>query len=195
MVSKLDELGLREKTLVLFTCDNGTAAGVKSVLNGRVIIGAKGKPTDAGNHVSFIANWPGIIPAGKVNRDLINFSDFLPTVCETAGVAIPTRLKIDGQSFLPQLRGMKGNPCKWTYCWYSRNGGMKGDEYARNQHYKLHRDGRFIDVAKDPLEQRPLDTGTLVLGARQTHSMLQKVLDDKSGTRKKYDLKKYRNKG
>jgi len=90
---------------------------VKSVLNGRVIIGAKGKLTDAGNHVPFIANWPGIIPAGKVNRDLIDFSDFLPTVCETASVAIPTRFKIDGQSLLPQLRGMKGNPRKWTYCW------------------------------------------------------------------------------
>ena len=103
-------------------------------------------------------------------------------------------MKIDGHSFLPQLRGKTGNPREWTYCWYSRNGGMKGDEYARTQRYKLHRDGRFIDVAADPLEVNPLDTGKLGAATRKTRAMLQKVLAEKKGTRTRFDLKKYKKK-
>ena len=194
LVAKLEELGLRENTLVLFTGDNGTAVGVESILNGKVVIGAKGRPIDAGNHVPFIANWPGTIPAGKANRDLVDFSDFLPTICNTIGAGVPANLKIDGRSFLPQLHGKKGNPREWTYCWYSRNGGMKGDEYARTQRYKLHRDGRFIDVANDPLEIKPLDTGKLEAAQRKTLAMLQSVLAEKEDTRTRFDLKKYKTK-
>ena len=194
LVAKLEELGLRENTLVLFTGDNGTAVGVESILNGKVVIGAKGRPIDAGNHVPFIANWPGTIPAGKVNRDLVDFSDFLPTICNTIGAGVPANLKIDGRSFLPQLHSKKGNPREWIYCWYSRNGGMKGDEYARTQRYKLHRDGRFIDVANDPLEIKPLDTGKLEAAQRKTLAMLQSVLAEKEDTRTRFDLKKHKTK-
>ena len=194
LVAKLEELGLRDNTLVMFIGDNGTAVGVESILNGKVVIGAKGQPIDTGNHVPFIANWPGTIPAGKVNRDLVDFSDFLPTICDTIGATVPAKLKIDGRSFLPQLNGKTGSPRKWTYCWYSRNGGMKGDEYARTQRYKLHRDDRLIDVANDPLEVNPLDTGKLNAATRKTFAMLQKVLAEKKGTRTRFDLKKYKKK-
>jgi len=194
LVGKLEELGLCENTLVLFTGDNGTAVGVESILNGKVVIGAKGRPIDAGNHVPFIANWPGTIPAGRVNRDLVDFSDFLPTICGTIDAGVPSSLKIDGRSFLPQLHGKTGDPREWTYCWYSRNGGMKGDEYARTQRYKLHRDGRFIDVANDPLEVKPLDIGKLGDVQLKTLAKLQKVLAEKKGTRTKFDLKKHKKK-
>ena len=107
---------------------------------------------------------------------------------------MPAKLKIDGQSFLPQLNGKTGSPRKWTYCWYSRNCGMKGDEYARPQRYKLHRDDRLIDVANDPLEVNPLDTGKLNAATRKTFAMLQKVLAEKKGTRTWFDLKKYKKK-
>ena len=194
LVAKLEQLGLRDNTLVMFIGDNGTAVGVESILNGKVVVGAKGQLIDTGNHVPFIANWPGTIPAGKVNRDLVDFSDFLPTICDTIGATVPAKLKIDGQSFLPQLNGKTGSPRKWTYCWYSRNGGMKGDEYARTQRYKLHRDDRLIDVANDPLEVNPLDTGKLNAATRKTFAMLQKVLAEKKGTRTWFDLKKYKKK-
>lgn len=62
------------------------------------------------------------------------------------------------------------------------------------QRYKLHRDGRFIDVANDPLEVKPLDTGRLGNAQRKTLAMLQNVLDEKEGTRTRFDLKKYKTK-
>lgn len=156
IVAKLDELGLRENTLVLFTGDNGTGHGITSTLNGKPINGGKGETTDAGTHVPLIANWSGVIPAGKVNGDLVDFSDFLPTFCDAAGVAIPEGLTIDGHSILTQLYGQSGTPREWAYCWYRRGGGGKAAVWARTQRYKLYASGEFYDVPADPAEKSPL---------------------------------------
>lgn len=99
LIAKLDALGLRENTLVLFTGDNGTGRGMVSKLGDKTVIGGKGLTTDAGMHVPFIASWPGKIPAGKASRDLVAFCDFLPTLLEVSGAKAPEGLKLDGQSF------------------------------------------------------------------------------------------------
>ena len=54
-------------------------------------------PTDAGTRVPLIANWPGVAPRGVVSRDLVDFTDFLPTLCDAAGTSAPAELKIDGR--------------------------------------------------------------------------------------------------
>jgi arylsulfatase A len=133
--------------------------------------------TDAGTRVPFIANWSGVIPKGKVSRDLVDFSDFLPTFCKAAGVAVPPALNVDGRSFLAQLRGQKGDPREWIYCWYSRNGAGSGREWARNQRYKLYRKGGFYDVSKDVLEKKPLPTDELTADQKKAYAMLRKALD------------------
>ncbi len=175
IVAKLDELGIRENTLVLFTGDNGTAGAIRSEWNGRPIQGGKGQMTDAGTRVPLIASWPGTIPPGRVFSDLVDFSDFLPTLCDAAGVAVPAALKIDGRSFLPQLKGQTGNPRDWIYCWYSRGGGPRAEEWARTQRYKLYRTGKFYDVSADQLEETPLTE--LSAEAKQVKASLQQVLD------------------
>ena len=177
ILSKLDELGLRDRTMVLFTGDNGTDKPVVSTMKGRKVVGGKGSMTDAGTRAPFIANWPGVIPKGKVSQDLVDFSDFSPTLCQAAGVTAPAALNVDGRSFLPQLRGEKGKPREWIYCWYSRNGGPNGREWARNQRYKLYRKGGFYDVSKDVLEKTPLAADELSADARQARAMLRKALD------------------
>ncbi|MGB2561067.1 MAG: sulfatase-like hydrolase/transferase [Akkermansiaceae bacterium] len=175
IVSQLEKSGVRDNTLILFTGDNGTDQPIVSTLNGTEVAGGKGKMTDAGTRVPLIAHWPGVINTGKVSADLVDFSDFLPTLCETAGVSIPGSLTIDGRSFLPQLQGKKGNPRQWIYCWYSRGG--KGDvqESARNRQYKLYRTGKFYDVSKDVLEQDAL--AELSPQEQQVRTMLQQALD------------------
>ncbi|MHC4678048.1 MAG: sulfatase-like hydrolase/transferase, partial [Planctomycetota bacterium] len=110
IAGKLDELGLRENTLLLFTGDNGTHQSIKSELAGRVIQGAKGETTDAGTRVPLIANQPGVVASGKVCGDLVDFSDFVPTFAELTGAKAPDGMIMDGRSFLPQLHGKKGNP-------------------------------------------------------------------------------------
>jgi arylsulfatase A len=152
----LTELELRENTLLIFTGDNGTDNRIRSMMDDRVVTGDKGSMTDAGTRVPLIANWPGVIPGKQVSHDLIDFSDFLPTLCDVADLEIPSTLNIDGRSFLPQLQGKKGNPREWIYSWFSAAGGTTGSEWARNQRYKLYRSGNFYDVSKDPMEKNPL---------------------------------------
>jgi arylsulfatase A len=131
--------------------------------------------TDAGTRVPLIAHWPGVINTGKVSKNLVDFSDFLPTLCEAAGAEIPAELAIDGRSFLAQLQGEKGNPREWIYCWYSRNGKSGIQEWARNQRYKLYRTGEFYDISQDRLEKTPLTEFSAE--AQQVRAMLQQTLD------------------
>jgi arylsulfatase A len=175
LVSKLDELGIRENTLLLFTGDNGTNHAIHSELDGRSMQGGKGRMTDAGTRVPLIVSRPGNIQSGAVLKDLVDFSDFLPTLCDAAGVQVPANLKIDGQSFLPQLMGETGNPREWIYCWYSRGGGPRAEEWARDQRYKLYRTGAFYDVSSDGLETNPLKS--LTEEQRAVRGSLQAVLD------------------
>jgi len=179
ITAKLDELGLREKTLILFTGDNGTDEPVISVMDGQKVEGAKGQMTDAGTRVPLIANWPGVIGGGQVCKDLIDFSDFLPTICETAGAAVPDVLNIDGRSFLAQLKGHKGNRREWIYCWYSRGGDQEQAKvFARNERHKLYRDGKLYDISKDVLEKTPLQDGGLNDKASRIRAKLQSILDE-----------------
>ena len=104
LVAALDAAGLRENTIILFTADNGSPQNVTSIRNGESIKGGKALLTDAGTHVPLIANWPGTTPAGSECDDLIDFTDFMPTLAELAGATLPA-VTLDGTSFAPQLRG------------------------------------------------------------------------------------------
>jgi len=164
VVAALDELNLRDNTLILFVGDNGTPAEfITKVVDGKYIeepiiskvgdktvVGGKGKLTDAGTRVPLIANWPGTTPAGKVSDDLIDFSDFMPTFLQLARTAPPPGLTIDGISFAPQLQAKKAYPRKWAYCQWS------GKAWVRTQRFKLYRDGRLYDIQNDPLEKSPI---------------------------------------
>jgi arylsulfatase A len=178
MVAKLDECGLRDNTLVLFLGDNGTGAGTRSMMGGRAVIGRKGRTIDAGMHVPLIANWPGRVAKG-VCDDLIDTTDFLPTLCDVAAVRIADPQPLDGRSFAPQLRGGKGQPREWIYSWYSpRQGSDKTvSEFTFNRHFKLYRSGKFFDLTTDPDEKKPLPIATLDGDAAKAAISLQAGLD------------------
>ena len=174
---KLEKLGIQNNTLVIFTGDNGTDVPVVSFMNDREVAGAKGKSTDAGTRVPLIVHWPDVIRPNTVSSDLIDFSDFLPTICETANIEVDS-LDLDGHSFLPQLQGEKGAPREWVYSWYSRSGELnKARVFARNHRYKLYDSGEFYEIPVDYEEQHPLDTSKLDLNTKQVHQQLSEVLE------------------
>ena len=157
LVAKLDELHLRENTVLLILGDNGTGRGMPSRFAGRAVTGGKGTSTAWGTHVPLIGNWPGHFASGKVCPDLIDATDILPTICEAAGVPVPAEPNLDGRSFLPQLLGEKGRPREWLYAWYNPGGGATAKvEFAHTANYKLYADGRFFAVDRDDLEKSPL---------------------------------------
>lgn len=173
LTKKLDDLGIRENTLVMFIGDNGTDTPVVSMMGTKKVIGSKGQTIDAGTHVPFIASWPSTIPPGTVSDDLVTFTDFFQTMCDAANLESTSEAKLDGQSFLPQLKGQKGNPRDWIYCFYARNGGIEGQEFVRNQRYKLYRTGKFFDIANDDREKSPLADGSLTEKQKEVRANLQ----------------------
>ena len=171
VVATLDRLGLREKTLILFTGDNGTPRGIRSRMGDVVVPGGKGQMTDTGTHVPLIANWPGTVSAGRVCDDLIDFSDVLPTLAEVAGAALPEGVTIDGRSFLPQLRGERGKPREWVYLQLNKK------RAVRDKRWKLHGDGQLLDMQADPFEKHPIQSGAGGAEAAAARARLQAVLD------------------
>ena len=175
---KLEELGIQNNTILIFTGDNGTDVPVISMMNGRQIAGAKGKSTDAGTRVPLIIQWPDVIKANSANLDLIDFSDFFPTLADIAQIRTDT-MDIDGRSFLSQLKGEKYQPREWIYSWYSRNGSEdKARVFARTHDYKLYDSGNFYKVNEDRLEENPLPKEKLNAKEQQIHQELRKVLDN-----------------
>ena len=175
---QLENLGLRDNTLLLFTTDNGTHHSIYSQMGRRVVQGDKGYTTEAGTHVPLIASWPGVIEAGTTNGDLVDFTDFLPTLAAAAGIDTAT-FTTDGVSFYPTLTEGKPHPRKWIYQDYPGKDGYTSPprRYAQNKRYKLYSDGRFYDLVRDPEEHVNLDKRPLSDPARSARAELQNVLN------------------
>ncbi|MFP6766212.1 MAG: sulfatase-like hydrolase/transferase, partial [Planctomycetaceae bacterium] len=128
VLDALDRLKLTDRTLVIFSSDNGparaarptelalmhdTATGAgygigaaRGITGGR--LGYKGALFEGGIGVPFIARWPGKIAAGKVDdQSLISAVDLLPTFCELAGVKLPPDYRPDGVSQAATLTGTR----------------------------------------------------------------------------------------
>jgi len=111
LVAKVNELGIADNTLIMFTSDNGPhqegghdPAYFNSNGSQR---GFKRDLYEGRIHVPMIAMWPGHIPAGTQTDHLSAFWDVLPTIAELAGQSVPRN--IDGISFVPTLLGKPGH--------------------------------------------------------------------------------------
>jgi arylsulfatase A len=182
MLKALDDLGLREKTLVLFTTDNGTAPPAympqhdpnltTGTIGGRHVNGRKGTLLEGGSRVPLIASWKGTLPAGGVRSDLVDFSDLLPTFADLAGAKLPEGVKFDGASFAPQLRGEKGQPREWIFVQ------LGNAWYARNDGYKLNQNGELFDMKDAPFVEAPIAADSSDAAAAAARKQLQAVLDE-----------------
>jgi arylsulfatase A-like enzyme len=148
IVTAIDRLKLRDKTLILFTTDNGTHKNYVAEIAGVKVRGGKGKVNEAGSHVPLIASWNGVTAAKSRCDDLIDFSDFLPTLVELSGAKLPSDRLIDGHSFVQQLYGKSADARDWVYVQFENKW------FVRGPRWKLHHDGRFFDMQRDPFELR-----------------------------------------
>ncbi|MBF11163.1 MAG: arylsulfatase [Flavobacteriaceae bacterium] len=157
IINKIDQLGLRENTIIIFTGDNGTDEPVVSMMDNVSVIGGKGQTTDNGTHVPLIVNWKGRVKPNSKSKSLVDFSDFFPTICDLADIPVNSSIDLDGVSFYPELIGKEGPKRKWIHSWYNRNGGfnplVSSQEWVRNENYKMYVGNRFYNVKKDPYEK------------------------------------------
>ena len=158
--AKLEQLGIAEDTLVIYVGDNGSPVEVCSIIHSHTeVCGGKGLTVDRGTHVPLICSWPGTIPSGAVTTDLIDASDFLPTILEAAEITPPDDFFIDGRSFLPQLKGETGNPRDWIFFHFEPMSGRvhRYARFIRDHRWKLYDDGRLFDLNADPEEEAAFD--------------------------------------
>lgn len=186
----LEQLGIAENTLVIFTTDNGTGRSLTSKIvppfadsTTRQVPGGKGLTVDAGCHVPMIARWKGKIAPGSTCNDLVDFSDFLPTIAELGKAQLAADHQLDGRSFLPQLLGEKGNPRTSVFVHYDKspdkaNPGFRRVRFAYDGSYKLYSDGQMFNVPFDWQEIRPIDMATATDDAKAARKKLQAKLDE-----------------
>ena len=186
LVDTLEATGLRDNTLIIFTADNGTNKNIVSEYKGQPLPGGKGFTRDHGTHVPLIANWQGHIPANQVNRDLVAFSDFFPTMVEATGLPPKNISDADGVSFWPQCRGERGEAREWIYGYYfphpyakkfNDSNNHPEVRYARDQRFKLYDNGALYDTQIDVMETEAIDLERAAPAVKQARQKLQAVLD------------------
>jgi arylsulfatase A-like enzyme len=139
LMDGLKEMGLEDKTLILFSSDNGPEdihirnAGHSGVGSAGPFRGRKRSLYEGGVRVPFIVRWPGKVPAGRIeNEATVAGVDFLPTVCSLAGAALPGNIKLDGEDVSDIMKGV-----------------------SRERKYPLHWEWRF-NIAGEPFHRSPI---------------------------------------
>jgi arylsulfatase A len=128
ILDTLQEQGIDDNTLVIFTSDNGPAVGSAGALRGR-----KGSTFEGGMREATVVRWPGKIPAGVENDELVTAMDLLPTLAKLAGADAPTDRVIDGKDIWPVLSGKGTTPHQ--YFFYHKQNQLAA---VRSGQWKLH---------------------------------------------------------
>lgn len=102
---------------------------------------------EGGALVPFFATWPGVTPPGKVNANVADASDLLPTFAEVAGAPLPAGRVIDGRSLVGQFKGADTSPRAWAFCQLSNS------YYVREAGWKLDQSGTLYDMKDAPFKE------------------------------------------
>lgn len=148
ILSKLEELELVEKTIVLYFCDNGPNGwrwngGMK---------GKKGSVDEGGVRSPLLVRWPGAITGGTRIQTLSSVIDLMPTLAELASVPVDGDLELDGVSLAPVLQGEEGAAEKLKdrlifSAWRNRAS-------VRNDKFRYGTDGQLFQMNKDPGQRK-----------------------------------------
>ena len=147
VVRALREERLLDHTLIFFTGDNGATREARAGLNQKPATagnnfpfrGNKFSAFDGGMHVPMIQHWPGVIPAGRVVKEVGSHLDILPTICKAAGVALPADRTYDGFDALPLSRD--GAKSRHDAIFWSQGGQLA----VRRADWKLVKNGKTYD--------------------------------------------------
>lgn len=192
IMARLQELGLAENTLVIFTSDNGGVGGyiwdgvvfARNITNNFPLRGGKGMLYEGGIRVPFIAAWPGRVPPGKTSDEPIMHIDVYPTLVELGAGKFKPRQKLDGLSLAPLLKNpaaslkrdalyhhfpgyLEGKPGHWRT---TPAGWIRAGDFTLLEFFE---DGRLeLYNLKDDLGQKNDLATTLHEKARELHQKL-----------------------
>ncbi len=167
LTKKIDELGLTDRTIFVFTSDNGGLHVLESpnspATHNTPYRAGKGYVYEGGLREPLIVRWPGVIKPGTVSSTPVVLTDLVPTLLEAAGIDLPKTVgPLDGVSLNKLLRGAELAPRKlyWHFPNYTNQGGRPAGA-IRDGDWKLveqfeDNSVELFDLSKDPSEQNNL---------------------------------------
>ncbi len=174
ILAKLDELGLRENTLVIFTSDNGGLSTSEGWPTSNLPLrGGKGWMYEGGIREPLLVRWPNVIAPGRVVSTPVSSPDFFPTFLEAAGGTPAPGQILDGTSLLPVFRGgdLPERSLYWHYPHYGNQGGApsaairRGNwkliEWMEDQRVELFDLGRDLSEEHDLARREPARVAAL----------------------------------
>jgi arylsulfatase A-like enzyme len=160
LIAALEQLGIEEKTLVVFASDNGgyldyASGGFENISSNGPLRGQKGSVHEGGHRVPGVFYWPGRIPAGAVTDETVLTMDFYPTFAQLADAPLPAHQRTDGIDLAPLLFHTRPL-AERAVCWrIGEHGAIRQGPWKLNlgnregpQLYNLKRDlGETVNVA------------------------------------------------
>ena len=167
VMAALEEHNIAQRTVVIFTSDNGGLV-LREITSNRPLRAGKGSSYEGGVRVPCIVRWPGVTQPGSTNQTPVISTDFFPTILEMAGVAADAQREIDGESLVPVLSGngeLKRQAIYWHYPHYHpggatpygavRRGDWKLIEFFEDDHVELYNLRDDIGETKDLADAKP----------------------------------------
>lgn len=178
----LDESGLAENTIVMYSSDQGFYLGEHGWFDKRFMY-------EESYRMPLIARWPGKIKPGSVNKDLVSNLDFAETFLKLSGTEVPNDMQ--GESLVPLMKGE--TPADWRktlyYQYYEypavhmvhRHYGVRNDRYKLIHYYKIG-EWELFDLKNDPLELKSL------YGRPEVAQVQSQLTEEIARLRKRYDV-------
>jgi arylsulfatase A-like enzyme len=199
LVNVLDELNIRDNTIIFWTTDNGTSRSLIGHIEGTAVKGGKAYLGENGTNMPFIVNCPGLVPGGIKTDALTDFTDMLPTIAELAGAELPKDVIPDGHSIAELILGrtsesdrqwilsMGGHPAKIGPDGRVINVKDYANRAIRDKRYKLwienSKPSKFFDLTNDPYEKENLieSKDPVIVEARRVLESVIRSLPSKDG--------------
>jgi len=183
VLAALDEAGMAENTIVIFTSDNGgVSAGDAFATSNLPLRGGKGYQFEGGIRVPYFIKAPGLTEGGEHFAAPVTGMDFYPTILDLAGLTLHPEAHTDGVSLRPLLEGKPaaGRSLIWHYPHYGNQGGEPSSIIRKGDWKLIHyyEDGRdeLYNLATDPGELQEVSSAhkeQVTALADELHAYLQ----------------------
>jgi arylsulfatase A len=184
VISKLEREGLAENTVIIVIGDNATDKGRSFLYNGKTTNGKKNETDEFGTLTPLTVYWPGAVRKGTVCDELINYTDFLPTIAKLVGRPIPVDFgTIHGQTFHHNLFNSTGANRSWNYTYWdnSPNDSKNPIRFIHDKRYKLYKDTfgvkTYYKIDGDLTEKHPLSLTSLTDEEQSLFNYFEFVID------------------
>ena len=188
LLKKLDDLGVTENTIVIYTTDNGAEKFTWPDGGTSPFRGEKATTWEGGIRIPFMIRWPGHIPAGKVSNEILSLEDMMPTLLAAAGDtgvkedllkgksygSKSFKVHLDGYNVLPYLLGEEEKTPRKEFFAFVDDGSLGAVRYERFKfHFSVQNEEGMgawlkaqeprkapllIDLRADPFESAPMDS-------------------------------------